>query len=238
MDREFRIEKEIELAATPGQVWDAITTAAGSESWLWPTPGDLGPEVPLVATWEQPEHLVVRMPAAEDGSAQAFEYVIQARDGGTAVLRFVHSGVLGDSWEGEDPELTGHGWDMYLDTLAQYFLHFAGKPASYVCANAPDSSISATAWPALLEALGLGGAPAVGEPLKLSLPGAGPVEGIIDYARSTYLGIRTADALYRIHGRMPIGLPIAVAAYVYGRPVDRDALRDAWTAWLAGVFTP
>jgi hypothetical protein len=35
---------------------------------------------------------------------------------------------------------------------------------------------------------------------------------------------------------MPIGLPIAVAAYVYGRPVDRDALKEAWTAWLAGVF--
>ena len=26
------------------------------------------------------------------------------------------------------------------------------------------------------------------------------------------------------------------AADVYGRPVDRDALAKAWTAWLAGVF--
>jgi uncharacterized protein YndB with AHSA1/START domain len=239
MAKEFRIEKEIELAARPEQVWDAITTAAGNEAWLWSMPGDLRPEVPLVATWEQPEHLVVRMPAAEDGSVQAFEYVIEGRDGGTTVLRFVHSGVMSDSWEGEDPELTGRGWDMYLDTLAQYFLHFAGSSATYVCAEAPETSISADAWPALLGALGalgLDGAPAVGERLALDLPGAGPVEGVDDYVRATFLGVRTSDTLYRFHGRMPNGLPIAVAAYVYGRPVDRDTLTAAWTAWLAGVF--
>jgi hypothetical protein len=236
MAKEFRIEKDIELVAKPEQVWHAITTAAGSETWLWSTPGDLRPEVPVVATWDQPGHLVVRMPAAADGSAQAFEYVIEGRNGGTTVLRFVHSGVMGDSWEGEDPELTGHGWDMYLNTLAQYFLHFAGTSATYVCADAPESSISADAWPALLRALGLDSAPAVGERLKVNLPGAAPVEGVVDYVRSTFLGFRTSDALYRFHGRMPIGLPIAVAAYVYGRPVDRDALKGAWAAWLAGVF--
>ena len=236
MAKEFRIEKEIELAATPEQVWHAITTAAGNETWLWSMPGDLRPEVPLVATWEQPEHLVVRMPAAEDGSVQAFEYVIEGRDGGTTVLRFVHSGVLGGSWEGEDPELTGHGWDMYLHTLAQYFLHFAGTSPTYVSAEAPASSASADAWPALLTALGLDGAAALGERLKVDLPGAGPVEGVVDYARSPFLGLRTSDALHRFHGRMAIGLPIAVSSYVYGRPVDREALQEAWTAWLAGVF--
>jgi uncharacterized protein YndB with AHSA1/START domain len=238
MTKEFRIEKEIELAASPEQVWDAITTAAGNEAWLWSVPGDLRPGHPLVATWEQSEHLVVRMPAAEDGSVQAFEYVIEGRGGGTTVLRFVHSGVMNDSWEGEGQELTGHGWDMYLDTLAQYFRHFAGKSAAYVCAEAPQSSVAADAWPALLAALGPDDATAIGEPLKIDLPGADPVEGVIDYARSTFLGLRTSDALYRFHGRMAIGLPIAVSAYVYGRPVDRDAVEDAWTTWLAGVFEP
>lgn len=77
---------------------------------------------------------------------------------------------------------------MYLDTLAQYFLHFAGTSATCVSAEAPESSISADAWPALLEALGLDAAPAVGDRLKLSLPGAGPVEGVVDYVRPAFLG--------------------------------------------------
>jgi hypothetical protein len=66
----------------------------------------------------------------------------------------------------------------------------------------------------LLRALGPDDAPAVGERLKLNLPGAGPVEGVVDYVRPAFLGLRTSDALYRFHGRIPIGLPIAVAAYV------------------------
>ena len=29
----------------------------------------------------------------------AFEYLIEGRDGGSTVLRLVHSGMLGDDWE-------------------------------------------------------------------------------------------------------------------------------------------
>ena len=44
---------------------------------------------------------------------------------------------------------------LALGTPAQYFLHFAGARATYVCAEALEASISADAWPALLRALGV-----------------------------------------------------------------------------------
>ena len=35
-----------------------------------------------------------------------------ARDQGTTVLRFVHSGILGDGWGDEFLDQTSQGWDM------------------------------------------------------------------------------------------------------------------------------
>jgi hypothetical protein len=45
--------------------------------------------------------LAIRTPKAPDGSVHAFEYLIEGRAGGSAVLRFVHSGVTGDDWNDE-----------------------------------------------------------------------------------------------------------------------------------------
>ena len=36
MAREFEIRREVELPATPEQVWAAVATAAGTTSWLFP----------------------------------------------------------------------------------------------------------------------------------------------------------------------------------------------------------
>src|SRR5262245_14061546 len=123
MAREFELHKEVVLAATPEQVWHAIATAEGSSTWRFPTP-DLHPDCPDVAACDPPRHLAVRTPAADDGSTQAFEYLIETRDGGTAALRFVHSGIFGDGWNDEYVDMTSMGWDMYLHTLGEYFTHF------------------------------------------------------------------------------------------------------------------
>lgn len=66
------------------------------------------------------ERLAVRTPPAEKGAFHAFEYLISADDASATTLTFVHSGYLGDDWEGEFDfgEMIGFGWDMYLHTLA------------------------------------------------------------------------------------------------------------------------
>ena len=234
MGREFELRKEVSLEATPEQVWDAIATGPGLAAWFMLM--EMDPESGMVTAWEPGKRLAIQTPEAEDGSTQAFEYLLEARDGGTTVLRFVHSGVLGRDWSDEFPSMTGHGWDMYLHTLALYLKHFAGRPAAYVEAEAPESSAADSAWPVLLGALGVSGPVGPGDPVRLALDGLDPIEGVVDYVGPTFLGIRTSDALYRFHGRAPLGMPIAVGHHVYRDDVDTERATEQWRAWLAGVF--
>jgi len=231
MPHEFELRKEVVLEATPEQVWAAIATAEGNAAWFM-TIDDIDPDAPNVLTWNPPHHLQV------DAGTQAFEYVVEARDGGTAVLRFVHSGVLDDTddtgWAGEYVDLTGKGWDLYFATLAQYFRHFAGRRATYVEANGPKAT-DEKARAALRAEFGLGDPPSVGEPVRLTL-GDQAVEGEVDYTEHGGLGIRTADSLIRFHLRDRIGMSVAVSQHVYGTPVDAERLTRSWEDWLNRVL--
>lgn len=235
MSREFEIRKEVVLEATPEQVWQAIATPEGQAAWLFPP--DLDPAASGVDSDAEPPHrLSVTTPTAPDGSFHAFEYVVEGRDGGTTVLRFVHSGMLSDDWGDDFAVMTGHGWDMYLHTLGEYLRHFAGRRATYVAADAPPSSVAVESWPRLLNALGLHEGVAPGDEVSTRIEGVGTVEGVVDYVQPTFVGIRTADALYRFHGRALMGMPAAVGHHLYGDDVDADEQVKAWESWLARVF--
>ena len=229
MAEPFEIKREIELDATPDQVWAAIATGEGLAAWFMPMPMDPGGD--MVRVWEPGRHLAIETPPGDDGSANNFEYLIEGRDGGYAVLRFVHSGFLGDDWGDEFETMTGFGWDMYLFTLAQYLRHFPDRPATYIEAEGPAASASADAWPVLLDALGQGAALDVGSTITIDLGAAGLVAGEVDYVKESFIGLRTADALVRFHGRWRIGMTIAVSHHAYGI-ADAGELTKAWTGWL------
>ncbi|NMH98930.1 SRPBCC family protein [Pseudonocardia acidicola] len=233
MPREFEIRKEIPLDATPEQVWEAIATGPGLAAWFMPM--EIGPDGATV--WDPPEHLAVRTPEAEDGTTQAFEYLIEARDGGSTVLRFVHSGFLGDGWDAEYEGMTSHGWDMYLHTLAEYLTYFPGRSATYVEAEGPPASAEAGAWPVILEGLRPAGPVAQGDQVRLTPHGLPPIEGVADYVGPDFLGVRTGNALIRFHGRSGLGMPVAVAQHVYSGDVDGKQIERTWRSWLDGLFT-
>jgi uncharacterized protein YndB with AHSA1/START domain len=236
MPRKFKIAKEVLLEATPDQVWESIATEAGLAAWFQPAP--LDPASEMVVAWEPGRHLAIRTPAADDGSVHAFEYLIEAREGGSTVLRFVHSGFAADDWGDEYQPVTSEGWDMYLHTLAQYHLHFSGRRAIYVDAEGPASSAAPEAWPVLAGVLGAAGATELGSDVRIDLPGAAPLGGVIDYATANFIGLRTPDALIRLHGRWGLGLTVAVGHHAYDDRFDAEATKRAWKAWLDDALTP
>lgn len=150
MSRKFELPKEVELAAGPEQVWEAIATSPGISSWFMGpheieprvggtmklTIGDFSEQATITA-WDPPKRLAYRGDAGPDGSFHAMEYLSKGREGTSTVLKFVHSGVLSDDWGTEYEDMTSHGWDRYLHTLAQYLTYFTGRPGTFVYAEMP-----------------------------------------------------------------------------------------------------
>lgn len=236
MGKPFEIRREVSLEATPEQVWEAIATGAGLATWFMPMEMDL--DSPIVTSNEPGRRLGIRMPAGDDGSFHAFDYRIEAPSPGTVVLRFAHSGFTGDGWSDDYETLTGFGWDMYLHTLSQYLTHFAGLPAHYVEAEGPPASAEEELWPRLLVAIGLTEPVKEGTGVRFDVPTLGAVEGVVDYATPTFVGLRAPSALIRFHGRGRLGMPVAVSLHVYVKTdYDVAGAQRAWESWLAGVFS-
>lgn len=226
MTREFELPKEVELPASPEEVWQAIATGGGLAAWFMPM--EIDPDSPEVVEWDPPRKLTVRTPEADDGSTQAFEYLIEGQGGGTCVLRFVHSGVLGEDWSDEYEGMTASGWDMYLFTLTQYLRHFRARSASYVEAEAPKVG----GWGRLRLRLG---PLQLGRQVRIDLPGEPPVLGEVDYLTEKFIGLRTPDELIRFHERSAIGMPIAVSDHHFGAPADPRERTESWQRWLAAA---
>lgn len=232
MSREFELSKEVTLEATPEQVWDAIATGPGITSWFMGphtvepgVGGQISMEVgdftdsATVTAWDPPKHLAYRGDPGPDGSFHAMEYLVEGRDQGSTVLRFVHSGIFSPDWGDEFLDQTGHGWDMYLHTLGQYIKHFSGQYATYV--YTPMS----VDWATMLERLHVAEPFRVGDPITLTPEGMEPVEGVVDYSGhgpQPFLGVRGPNGLYRFFS----GPPAGIGHHLFGD--DRP-----WQSWAA-----
>jgi uncharacterized protein YndB with AHSA1/START domain len=242
MSREFEITREVDLPVAPDDVWAAVT--ADTAAWQFPTgmeipSGAAPPEGGPVTTWDPPRHLVIRM-TSPDGTFNALEYTIEARAGGTAHLRYVHSGILADQWEDQYDAIDGHT-DFYLHTLGQYLEHFNGRPVTYVGQpsagiEGPQAAGDPGAMNALRAALGVSSKASVGDPVHALLGEAGTLDGVIDYSTPEFLGVRTADGLYRFFGRNRFGGVVGMSAHLFVDGVDPTAREAALQAWLDGLY--
>ncbi|GII81442.1 hypothetical protein Sru01_64240 [Sphaerisporangium rufum] len=246
MAHEFDLRKQITLEATPEQVWEAIATGPGQDAWFMgrnevePRPGGVTrqhvgghAEEGVVTAWEPPRRFAFR--GGADGAFMACEFIVEGRERGSTVLRMVQSGVLGDDWDTEYDALN-RGWDLYLHTLEQYLTHFTGRRAAVIFGARPAEEGGVPVWPVLERGLGITGPLSPGDRVRLTPEGLDPIDGVVDYARPDFLGVRTEDALYRFIRGMHDTLVIGHHVFDHAGRADPAELEQAWNDWLAKIF--
>lgn len=244
MTHEFQISKEVSLESSPDEVWEAIATGPGIDSWFMgrnkvdagagKMTTDLGGFAieSDVTAWEPPTRFAYRSDLP-DGTFMAFEYLLEGRGGGSTTLRMVQNGILGDNWEFEYQALD-EGWVLYLHTLDQYLQHFQGRSSVTIPGQAGPRGSEQEAWDILVKGLSLQGTPAEGDRVRLAVAGTAPADGVVDIVRAPYfLGVRTDDALYRFSGR---GGAMTIGHHIFSE-VSQNEAEQAWQGWLTQIYS-
>src|SRR4051794_34269627 len=164
------VQVEVEVPGTPQQVWQAIATGPGIAAWFVPSEVDgrvggtvtshFGAGMDSVATiteWDAPHRFAAESSWGQDGPMVATEWTVEARGGGTCVVRVVHSLFAEtDEW---DDQLAGteSGWPSFFLILRLYLEHFAGQPAACFQLTAFPPADSG-AWEKIATALNVAGA--------------------------------------------------------------------------------
>jgi uncharacterized protein YndB with AHSA1/START domain len=244
MSHEFRLTHDIELVAAPEQVWEAIATGPGVDSWFMGKNeiepregGHASMTMPgytaesTVTAWEPPHRFAFSSVPDEEGACMAFEYLVEGRDGGGTSLRLVHSGILTGDWEAQYDALR-KGNPLYLRTLAQYVEHFPGRTAVPVAAFAPPQPDHDVAWAGLTRAVGLSEQVSEGDKVHFMIAGQ-TVDGVVDTVVAPgFLGVRTDDALLRFVG----GGGVIMTGHHIFADVDQTGAEQTWGAWLTSVY--
>ena len=225
--RKFEIVYDTELPGTPERVWEAVTK--GTPRWMFPT--DQWPDVKTVE--EYPQHLVSRM-EGPDGWFNQLEHVLEPLEGGRARLHYVHSGIFADNWDEQYDGASKHT-EFYLHTLGQYLQYFDGRPVVFTDIQSPAASQVPDGFVRLKKALGVDAA-SQGDPFDVELDGVGRLSGQVDFSNENFLGLRTADAMYRFFGRNAFGAPVGMTVHDFSGHGDSEATARAWGGYLATVY--
>jgi uncharacterized protein YndB with AHSA1/START domain len=255
------VQAEVEVPGTPEEVWAAIASGPGISSWFVPSEVDgreggavvqhFAPDASMdsrsvITAWDPPHRYAAdsRDDMGPDDPTVATEWIVEARGGGTCVVRVVHSWFTdADTW---DNQFEGHtfGWVAFFRILRLYLEHFRGQSctAFQLMGIAPEPK--AAAWAALTAPLGLAGA-AVG--LKVETPaGAPPLSGVVEE-----IGVpEWPELLIRLDGPGP-GIAhfvphsmgqvfLTLRFFFYGEtaPATAAAAEREWKPWIDGILAP
>jgi uncharacterized protein YndB with AHSA1/START domain len=250
-DERRSIVHEVEVPGTPEQVWEAIATGPGISAWFVPTQVDGRPggdvvfhlmhdldQTGTITGWEPPARFAYEEQwPGEDDVTLATEFLVEARAGGTCVVRVV-STFSADGFE-DDLDATDHGWAGFLDNLRIRLTYFRGQPAATISLTGHSPGSTSDAWAELRSALGLERV-ALGETVATDgAGGAPPVAGIVERVSDDELLIRGDDGIVGVGVfRWDERTVVAGRETCFGPDAEADAerRRAAWTAWLERRF--
>ena len=254
------VEMQLELAATPEQVWQAMATGQGYAAWFVPADIDerVGGDITFhfmpgvtsggkVTIWKPPHRFgYEEYNWSGEAPPVATEITIEARSGGTCTMRMVHSLFTSrDDW---DDEIAGFekGWPGFFRILRIYLENFAGKHAAQSQARGNFNDSAKAAWTKLVDAIGLADAK-VGEVKTITAHG-GRLVGTVEHDA---IGSEHDEVLLRISEPGPgvanVGsyewggqTHVAVQLIFYGDAADSVLAREAphWEKWITAHFPP
>lgn len=253
------VQAEVEVPGTPEEVWEAIATGPGITSWFVPSEVDgrvggatvchFGPgmdSVATITTWDPPRRFVADSAddMGPDAPKVATEWIVEARGGGTCVVRVVHSWFAdSDAWDGQ---FEGHtyGWLAFFRVLRLYLERFRGQAGVPVQVMGMAPPPKEAAWQAWTTPLGLAGA-AVGQPVRTPA-GAPALAGTVEWAGQPAwpeeLLIRLDEPAPGIAHLVPHAMGgqvyLTMRLYLFGERAAEAAAQAeaAWQAWFAQHF--
>jgi uncharacterized protein YndB with AHSA1/START domain len=248
------VRTEIEVPGTPEQVWAAIATGPGIACWFVPAEveerqggeivthhGPYGDSEGVVTAWQPPHRFAYEErdwhPDRPDPPPWATEVLVEARSGGTCVVRLA-SGLFSNAagWEDEiDP--TEDGWRQGLENLRLYMTHYRGLKCSSLFALSETETSRDSAWEAVAGGLGVLGA-SDGEQVETPA-GAPRVRGVVERVDDHGIVVRADEPaaglveVFAFDFKGPI--LVFVRGYMYGDDGPEAVAREesVWREWLA-----
>ena len=252
-----RVVTEVEIAASPEAVWQAIASGPGVKAWFMGMEMDFderaGGDVRVkmgedfsttakIVAWDPPRHFATEGEGSfgPDSPPIGYEWTVEAKDGGTCVLRMVQTlFTQDDSWDTQVGD-TQAGWPAFFHVLRNYVERHAEQESGVVQAMGPVSGSKEDAFERLTRAMGIEEL-AIGQSIRCEAEGmpafTGEIEDVVR-GRSDRVMLRLEQpfagtgwiGVGPIHGNMTA----IVSLYWYGEGASAASAeaQAQFTAWL------
>jgi len=254
------VQVEVEVPGTPEEVWQAIATGQGISSWFVPTEFEMRDGKPVAVTlnfgpgmesrsvvtkWDPPRMFAAQGEGWGGSPGIADEWTVEARSGGTCVVRVVHSLFAEtDDWDSQ-LEGTESGWPGFFHILRIYLTHFRGQRAAPMQWIAPAAGTAADAWATLTAALGWTDV-SVGQQWTAAA-GAPALSGRVEHVdpvrhtpQKVLLRLDAPGPGVAALGAVGFGgqSMVTISFYLYGDHAGETVARETprWEAWIQERF--